>query len=143
MLDTNICIYLINERPKHVRVHFDAHMIGDIGVSTITAAELAYGVTKSGSAKNRAALETFLLTLEVAAFDDRAIWRYGILRAELARSGTPIGALDTLIAAHALTLGCTLVTNNTREFARVDGLALENWVDQQLMEPPASYFTAP
>jgi tRNA(fMet)-specific endonuclease VapC len=143
MLDTNICIYLINRRPAHVRAHFDAHSTGDIGVSVITAAELAYGIAKSGSARNRAALETFFLPLEVAPFDEQAIWRYAELRTELERRGTPIGALDTQIAAHALALGCTLVTNNTREFERVAGLRLENWADPRLMEPAASYFTAP
>jgi len=143
MLDTNICIYLINKRPAHVRPRFDAHAIGDIGVSAITAAELAWGVAKSGSARNRAALETFLLPLEVAPFDEQVVWRYAGLRTELERRGTPIGALDMQIAAHALTLGCTLVTNNTREFARVDGLPLENWAEQRVMELPASYFAAP
>jgi len=143
MLDTNICIYLINHRPAHVRARFDALTIGDIGVSAITAAELAYGVAKSGSARNRSALETLLLPLEVAPFDDKAIWRYAELRAELERRGAPIGALDTQIAAHALALGCTLVTNNIREFARVDGLRLENWAEQSLMKPAASYFDTP
>jgi len=143
MLDTNLCIYLINNRPAHVRPRFDAHTIGDIGVSAITAAELAWGVAKSGSARNRAALETFLLPLEVAPFDEHVVWRYAGLRSELERRGTPIGALDMQIAAHALTLGCTLVTNNTREFARVDGLPLENWAEQHVMELPASYFAAP
>lgn len=143
MLDTNICIYLINNRPAHVRTRFDAHTIGEIGISTVTTAELAAGVVKSGSARNRAALETFLLPLEVAPFDERAAWRYADIRTDLERRGTPIGAFDMLIAAHALTLGCTLVTNNTREFARIDGLALENWADQKLMEPAASYSAAP
>ncbi|MBD5801075.1 tRNA(fMet)-specific endonuclease VapC [Azoarcus sp. Aa7] len=142
MLDTNICIYLINQRPAHVRARFEAHSIGDIGMSAITAAELAYGVEKSASARNRSALETFLLPLDVAPFDDRAIWHYAKLRTELERRGTPIGALDTQIAAHALTLGCILVTNNTREFARVDGLALENWTESNLMEPAATYSNA-
>ncbi|MBS0510649.1 MAG: type II toxin-antitoxin system VapC family toxin [Proteobacteria bacterium] len=142
MLDTNICIYLINHRPAHVRRRFEAHPIGDIGISVITACELAYGVTKTGSARNRAALETFLLPLEVAAFDDTAVWLYAALRAELERSGLPIGALDTQIAAHALALGCTLVTNNTREFARIGGLALENWAEPLLHEPLAPYLSA-
>lgn len=143
MLDTNICIYLINERPAHVRARFDAHAIGEVGISAITACELAWGVAKSGSAKNRAALEAFLLPLEIAPIDEHVAWRYGELRASLVRRGTPIGALDMQIAAHALALGCTLVTNNTREFERVDGLALENWAEQRVMEPSASYFTAP
>lgn len=142
MLDTNICIYLINHRPAHVRQHFEAHPIGDIGISVITACELAYGVSKSRSARNRTALETFLLPLDIAAFDDTAVWRYAALRAELERSGQPIGALDTQIAAHALTLGCTLVTNNTREFARIGGLALENWAEPLLHEPLAPYLSA-
>ena len=142
MLDTNICIYLINHRPAHVRQHFEAHPIGDIGISVITACELAYGVSKSRSARNRAALETFLLPLDIAAFDDTAVWRYAALRAELERSGQPIGALDTQIAAHALALGCTLVTNNTREFARIGGLALENWVEPLLHEPLTPYLSA-
>lgn len=143
MLDTDICIYLINHRPPHVRERFEAHAIGDIGVSAITAAELACGVAKSGSARNREALETFLLPLEIAPFGDPAVWRYAEVRTELERRGSPIGALDTQIAAHALALGCILVTNNTREFARVDGLHLENWVEPKLMEPAASYRNAP
>lgn len=142
MLDTNICIYLINQRPAHVRLHFEQHPVGDIGISAITAGELAYGVAKSGSARNRAALETFLLPLEIAAFDERAMWRYAELRCALEAAGTPIGPLDTQIAAHALTLGCTLVTNNLREFDRVAGLALENWADPQLHELPAPYIAA-
>lgn len=143
LLDTNICIYLINHRPMHVRAHFDARAIGEIGVSAITAAELAYGVAKSGSARNRAALEAFLLPLEIAPFDEQAVWRYGELRADLERRGQPIGALDTQIAAHALALGCTLVTNNTREFARVPGLVLEDWAEPRLSEPAVSYLHAP
>lgn len=142
MLDTNICIYLINQRPPHVRAHFDQHAIGDIGISVITATELAYGVAKSGSARNRAALETFLLPLEIAPFDEHVIWRYAELRTDLERRGTPIGALDTQIAAHALQLGCTLVTNNTREFSRIQGLALEDWAQPVLNEPRVSYFSA-
>ena len=143
MLDTNICIYLINHRPPQVRRRFEAHLVGDIGISVITACELAYGVTKTGSARNRAALETFLLPLEVAAFDDTAVWRYAALRAELERSGLPIGALDTQIAAHALALGCTLVTSNTREFERVGGLRLENWIEPMLSEPTVPYLAQP
>lgn len=128
MLDTNICIYIINARPAQVLRHFQEYSTGDIGVSSITATELAYGVAKSGSAKNRAALEKFLAPLEIAAFNDAVFWRYGEIRAELERRGQPIGSLDTLIAAHALVLDATLVTNNTAEFARIAGLRLENWV---------------
>ncbi|MDR2690157.1 MAG: type II toxin-antitoxin system VapC family toxin, partial [Azoarcus sp.] len=96
----------------------------------ITGAELAYGVAKSGSARNRQALEKFLAPLEVVAFDDAAMHQYGQLRAWLEKQGTPIGPLDMLIAAHAMARGSVLVTNNTREFAHIPGLALENWVPE-------------
>lgn len=128
LLDTNICIYIINARPPEVLARFHAYRLGEIGISSVVAAELAYGVAKSGSARNRSALEMFLAPLEVLSFDDRAVWVYGDLRAELERLGQPIGAMDTMIAAHALAVDAVLVTNNTREFSRVSGLRLENWV---------------
>ncbi|MBI4756155.1 MAG: type II toxin-antitoxin system VapC family toxin [Betaproteobacteria bacterium] len=128
MLDTNTCIYIINRRPPQVFDRFQGLRAGDIGVSSITAAELAFGVTKSGSQRNRAALEKFLAPLEIAAFGEDAIWQYGNLRATLEAGGRPIGSLDTLIAAHALALGAVLVTNNRQEFDRVSGLQCENWV---------------
>lgn len=127
LLDTNICIYIINERPSQVLARFRQERIGDIGVSSLTAAEMAYGVEKSGSARNRRALEKFLAPLEIAAFDEQAFWHYGRLRADLERRGQPIGSMDMLIAAHALALNATLVSNNSREFERVTGLRLENW----------------
>jgi len=99
-----------------------------VAVSSITGAELAFGVAKSGSQRNREALEKFLAPLEVLPFDVAAMHTYGPLRAELQRRGQPIGSLDTLIAAHALALGATLVTNNLEEFSRVPGLVCENWV---------------
>ena len=92
------------------------------------AAELAFGVAKSGSARNRQALEMFLAPLAILPFDDLAFWAYGDLRAELERRGSPIGSLDTMIAAHALSQKAPLVTNNTREFARVPERQLEHWV---------------
>lgn len=128
LLDTNICIYIINARPRQVLERFRREAIGDIGVSVITAAELAYGVAKSGSARNRGALEKFLAPLEVAPLGADTFWHYGSLRASLEQRGLPIGSLDTLIAAHALSLKVTLDTNNAAEFSRVDGLRLENWV---------------
>lgn len=128
LLDTNTCIYIINRRPPEVFVRFEALSVGDVGISSITGAELAFGVAKSGSERNRQALDKFLAPLEVCAFDEAAMRHYGTLRSHLERLGTPIGALDTLIAAHAVVLGCVLVTNNVREFQRVPGLALENWV---------------
>jgi len=127
LLDTNICIYIINGRPPAVLERFDQHPLGAIGISTITASELAFGVVKSGSEKNRRALEKFLAPLEVAPFSREAIWTYGTLRAALERRGRPIGSLDTLIAAHALSLDVTLVTNDVGDFERVPALKVENW----------------
>jgi tRNA(fMet)-specific endonuclease VapC len=128
LLDTNICVYIINRRPPHVFDHFVCLQIGEIAISSITGAELAFGVAKSGSTRNQEAMNKFLAPLDILPFDAEAMRRYGPLRSELERQGRPIGALDMLIAAHALALGCTLVTNNTREFERVPGLRLENWV---------------
>lgn len=131
LLDTNICIYIINQRPPAVLERFRDYTLGEIGVSSIVAAELSYGVAKSGSARNQTALEMFLAPLEVLPFDDAAIWAYGKLRAGLEQQGQPIGSMDTLIAAHALSLNATLVTNNLREFSRIDGLRLENWAEDR------------
>jgi len=134
LLDTNICIYVIKRKPAEVLQRFLAYAVGDIGVSSITVAELWYGVQKSGRpAQNREALEQFLLPLMVASFDDEAAAVYGSIRAGLERLGTPIGALDMLIAAHALALDVSLVTNNTTEFARIPGLRVENWVASTLL----------
>lgn len=130
LLDTNICIYIINAKPPEVLARFHQFRLGEIGLSSVVAAELAYGVAKSGSERNRRALEMFLAPLEIVPFDERAVWAYGELRVELERRGESIGALDTMIAAHALSLRAVLVTNNTREFSRVNGLQLENWVVQ-------------
>ena len=127
LLDTDTCIYLINERPRSVIARFRRHAVGDIGVSTVTVSELAWGVAKTGSARNRAALAAFLLPLAIAPYDLAAALRYGEVRADLARRGRPIGPLDTMIASHALSLGAALVTNNEREFGRVPGLRVENW----------------
>ena len=127
LLDTNICIYIINTRPPEVLARFHRHRLGEIGVSSVVAAELAFGVAKSGSMRNRRALEMFLAPLEILPFDERAVWVYGDLRADLEKRGQGIGSLDTMIAAHALSLEALLVTNNTREFERVPGLQLENW----------------
>jgi tRNA(fMet)-specific endonuclease VapC len=128
LLDTNICIYIINAKPPAVLERFKHYRLGEIGLCSVVAAELAFGVAKSGSARNRQALEMFLAPLTTLPFDDRAAWAYGDLRAELERRGTPIGSLDTMIAAHALSLQATLITNNTREFSQVPGLHVDNWV---------------
>jgi tRNA(fMet)-specific endonuclease VapC len=128
MLDTNICIYLIKQQPPAVIERFLSQPVGEIGLSSITAAELAYGVSKSRQvSKNRHALEQFLAPLEIAPFDLAAAWSYGRLRGHLEAKGILIGSMDMLIAAHALSLGVRLASNNIREFRRVPGLRLKNW----------------
>lgn len=129
LLDTNICIYIIKKKPIEVLHRFSGLSFGDVAVSSITAAELDYGVSKSGSDRNMATLEKFLAPLEILPFDNESARQYGRLRANLERQGTPIGPLDTLIAAHALALNSVLVTNNVREFSRVPMLKLDNWVE--------------
>lgn len=128
LLDTNICIYVIKKKPPQVLQQFRSHSIGDIGISSITVAELQYGVHKSQyPEQNQRALEQFLVPLVIVGFDERAATIDGKIRAALEAQGTPIGALDMLIAAHALSLGVTLVTNNVREFSRIPELQLVNW----------------
>lgn len=132
LLDTNICIYLINRKPQHEAVlrHMDGKAYGDILISAITVAELRYGVAKSTwPERNREKFENFIERFEIMDFDDGASAAYGQIRASLETAGTPIGPLDTLIAAHALSLQCTLVTNNVKEFQRVSGLSVENWTE--------------
>lgn len=129
MLDTNICIALIKRKPAHVLQKFSAYRVGDIGISAVTLAELQYGVAKSrDQVKNQAALDEFVLPLEIAAFDESATLFYGKVRSALENQGIPIGALDTMIGAHALSLGATLVSNNTREFNRIAGLSVVDWI---------------
>jgi len=129
LLDTNICIYLIKKSPRRVLERLREVDIGNVGVSSITVAELQCGVAKSARPEqNSLALGALLAPLSVEPFDDAAAAVYGTVRAGLERVGRPIGSLDLLIAAHALALGRTLVTNNAREFQRVAGLEVENWV---------------
>lgn len=130
LLDTNICIYIINQRKPEVLKHFAKYQPGDLSVSFITAAELRYGAAKSqNSQKTNAALDHFLAPFDVLPLDENVTQTYAHLRATLEKSGTPIGPLDTFIAAHARHLSATLVTNNVREFSRVADLLLENWVE--------------
>ncbi len=132
LLDTNICIYLIKKKPPGILQKFKAYAVGDIGVSTITVAELQYGVQKSQRpAQNQQALDQFLLPLIVKDFDYQTTIVYGQIRAILEAQGTPIGPLDTLIAAYALRLNVILVTNNTKEFSRVPNLELANWLTDE------------
>lgn len=129
ILDTNICIYIIKKKPVSVFNKFRSLKPGSIGISSITLAELQFGVEKSSKpGQNKHALHQFLIPIDIVDFDDEAAKVYGLVRAELEKAGTPIGALDTLIAAHAKSLDCTLVTNNEKEFTRVNGLRIENWV---------------
>jgi tRNA(fMet)-specific endonuclease VapC len=128
MLDTNICIYLIKQNPAKVIKHFKSHAIGDIGISSITLAELRCGVSKSQHIeKNQQALDEFILPLEIADFDEKAALEYGSIRAELERAGKPIGSMDMPIGAHAYALGVTLVTNNTKEFNKIKNLKIADW----------------
>ena len=129
MLDTNIIAYAKNNRPETVLKRLMQHSPEDYCISSITLAELEFGVYNSARPEqNQLALVTFLARIKVVPFDADAAREYGITRADLTRKGTLIGANDLLIAAHARALDVTLVTNNTREFERVDGLKLENWV---------------
>lgn len=128
LLDTNICVFVIRQKSHEVLQHLRRHPAGDVGISTITLAELRYGADKSRDpTKNHAALEAFLAPLEIVDFDAAAADTYGRIRADLESRGVPIGSLDTVIAAHSLSLSVTLVTNNVREFARVTGLIVEDW----------------
>jgi len=128
MLDTNICIYIIKQKPPEVLKRFLEYQVGDITMSAITLAELRYGVAKSQyRGKNAKALDEFILPLVVLPFDEEATKSYGEIRAALEKAGTPIGSMDLMIAAHAVCLDMTLVTNNTREFKRVPGLKVADW----------------
>ena len=128
MLDTNIVVYAKNNRPEKVAERLSRYDPADLCISVITLAELERGVFRSSNPdRNQLALTLFLANVEVVPFGDAAAVEYGRIRAELQGKGTPIGANDLLIAAHAKSLGMTLVTNNAREFARVEGLALEDW----------------
>lgn len=128
LLDTNICIFVIKRKPISVLRRFQQHSPDEVGISSVTLAELRYGADKSArSDQNHAALDTFLVPISVADFDSRAAGHYGGVRARLEAHGTPIGPLDTMIAAHAISLGATLVTGNTAEFSRVEGLRVEDW----------------
>ena len=128
MLDTNICIYIIKNKPKKVIIELKRHKPSEICVSAITYAELTHGVEKSMAVeKNRFALVLLFSNIEVLDFDIKAAIHYGKIRAYLEKQGTPIGPLDMMIAAHAMSLGYTVVTNNIKEFQRVPDLKLENW----------------
>lgn len=130
MLDTNICIYAMKRKPEKVLQRLKEALDDGICISSITLAELEYGMKHSSNpSKNEQALLRFLLPFSVLPFGASAASEYGEIRAYLQSQGTPIGPLDMLIAGHARSEGMILVTNNTREFERVPELQLENWVE--------------
>lgn len=130
LLDTNICIELLRGRGAALFQRLRRHAIDEVGISCITLAELQYGAANSARpARHAALIAGFCGPLAILPFDSQAAEVYGRVRAELGRAGTPIGPLDTLIAAHALALEATLVANNLREFSRVAGLRIENWLN--------------
>lgn len=132
LLDTDICIYISKRNPPEVSKRFASMVPGEIGISTISLAELQYGVEKSlNQHRNQMGIDLILRPLEIFPFDQGASIRYGKLRVALEKSGKPIGGMDLLIAAHALELSAILVTNNIREFSRVPGLKIENWVSRK------------
>jgi tRNA(fMet)-specific endonuclease VapC len=128
MLDTNMCIYIIKKQPENVLKKFIKLKLGDICISSVTFAELMYGTQKSQhQKKNKSALDEFTAPLDIMSFDEEAVTHYGQIRAQLEKIGKTIGALDMMIAAHAIALNIILVTNNIKEFSRVTNLRLENW----------------
>ena len=129
MLDTNTCIYIIKRKPPHVIERFRQTEISQIGISSITLSELIYGASKSSKPEqNKMALTQFVAPMEILPYDDEAAQYYGDIRTHLEKQGTPIGSLDMLIAAHALSIACTLITNNEKEFIRIPNLKIDNWL---------------
>jgi len=131
LLDTNICIYIIKKKPVDVLKTVKTKSKKDIYISSITVAELEYGVAKSRfPEKNKIALIGFLSIFTILPFDDADAVEYGIMRAELEKKGKIIGPMDLLLAAQAKKKRLIIVTNNTREFERLEGLKIENWVKE-------------
>jgi len=130
ILDTNICIYIINKKPAKVLRKFERHPVYDFGISSITHAELQYGIEESENKNtNQAALDEFLLPLTILPFQGKRLVKcYGEIRTALESKGQTIGPLDMLIAAHALSLDLTIISNNIKEFSRIANLKCENWV---------------
>ncbi len=133
MLDTNMCIFVLTNRPPELRDRFDA-MAADLCISAVTLAELRYGAEfSSNPARNHHAIDAFVARLRVLPFDAVAADHYGRMRAALRRAGTPCGPLDTQIGAHASSLGLTVVTNNRREFERMPNVRVEDWLPARPM----------
>lgn len=129
LLDTNILIYTIKNRPQQVRQRFELNE-GSMAVSTVSLGELVFGAEQSEKPQeNLRVIESLIARLELLPFDEAAAFHFGQIRAELFNKGQPIGPFDTMIAAHARSCGLVLVSNITKEFARVSGLRLENWAN--------------
>jgi len=129
MLDTNICSYILKKHPLMVKVRFDQLGLGALALSTVVLAELYYGAARHAQRLTiRGEIDDFASRLTVIAWDESAADHYGVIRAALERSGTSIGAMDMMIAAHARSIGATLVSNNTRHFKRIPELLLADWV---------------
>ena len=132
LLDTNTCIYIIKKKPLTAKDHIRSKQADDIAISTITIAELEYGVCRSRHAdQNMIALLEFLVPLVILDFDQNAAAHYGSIRASLESRGMPIGPMDLLLAAQAISQKLIIVTNNEKEFRRVEGLQIENWIKKQ------------
>jgi tRNA(fMet)-specific endonuclease VapC len=129
LIDTNICIYIMNKRPVSVIEKFKTIEPYEIGISSITVSELRYGVAKSTQKiENAKRLSDFLMPFEILPYDSEAASAYGDIRSQLEQTGQTIGPLDLLIGAHALSRDLIIITNNTKEFSRIERLAVENWV---------------
>jgi tRNA(fMet)-specific endonuclease VapC len=128
MLDTDMCSYIIKEHPESVRQRFQTLAMEQLCVSVVTYAELIYGVERSSSKRvNRPVIEDFVRHLDVMDWDTEAADQYGVIRTELEAAGTPIGAMDMMIAAHAKSIKAVLVTNNQKHFTKIKGLKIDNW----------------
>jgi len=129
LIDTNICIYIMNNHPPEVFEKFRQVGVGDVGISSITVSELYYGACKSGKIKSNCnRLEEFLYPFEILAYEESAAREYGRIRADLEKKGQVIGPLDMLIAAHAISRQLIIITNNSKEFKKIKALRVENWV---------------
>ena len=128
LLDTNICVFIFRRKFPSVLQRLHQTQSGEVGISAVTLAELRYGADKSSNpTKNHTVIDAFLTTVAVLEFHEDAARLDGTVRSDLESRGTPIGPLDNMIAAHALSAGTILVTNNVRELSRVAGLVVEDW----------------
>jgi len=131
LIDTNICIYIMNNHPPEVLEKFKHIGVGEVGISSISVSELHYGACKGKKTKeNIKRLEEFLYPFEILTYDEEASREYGKIRSHLEKKGQVIGPLDMLIAAHAMSNKLTIITNNTKEFKRIKSLKVENWVNK-------------